>query len=521
MCPNIRLTSFVGISPAIGKAEFRSARRRTQVEIPDIEVFTTEILPLLDGNRDKHEVAAAVKGYSRGSIMQLLGRLEQLGFLESVPRVDGTTYPGGQVSAQESLRLLLLGCLDKSLGIISYLAIEPPDDSRLNATWTTTAILNPSKFADWSTSRKSGFGAGFTLIEAMAKAAAEAMELYAASCYSTTDLLYSSRTDLGKDGLDPRELCLYQAEQYQQPLFPYARFHTRKPIHWTRGRWVDNKKPVWLPALLTYFGGNLSTSERFSQITTNGLATGMSVEDAALHALYELIERDAFMITWLCQLPGKRLILDESLNDAARGVIQKLEQQGLEIRCYLLRAVLDIPVVLCLSLGDGKNWPGATVGLGAHENPALAATKSILEQALMGPALRRELLTKRRRIPKRTNQVNSALDHALYYLPKSRARAFDFLDSGENSKVCLADLEIPRTTSLITFVKRLKRVGVRVAVKDLTPVELAQANSIRVVRALATKLQPIHFGFDRTRLASPRLRRRLKSGLNPHPHPLA
>jgi ribosomal protein S12 methylthiotransferase accessory factor len=520
LCPNIRLASFVGISPTIGKTEFRSPRHRSQIEIPDIEVFATEILPLLDGTQDKHEVAAAVKGYSPGSIKQLLGHLEQLGFLESVPRAAGTTYPSEQISSQESLRQLLVGCLDKRLGIISYLAIDPPDHSKLNVTWTTTAILNPSKFADRSTSRTSGFGAGFTLIEAMAKAAAEAMELYAASCYSTTDLLYSSRTDLGKDCLDPRELCLYQSKQYQQPLFPYPRFNTRKPIHWTRGQWIDNRKAVWLPALLTYFGVNLSSDEHFAQVTTSGLATGMNIEDAALRGLYELIERDAFMTTWLGRLPAKRLVIDELLDEVARTVIRKLDNSGLQVRCYLLKALLDIPVVLCVGAGDGKNWPGATVGLGAHQNPIVAVRKAILEEALMAPAMRRELLTRRRRIPKRANQVNNALDHALYYLPKSRARAFDFLDSGNISRVSLSDLEIPRIMSLITFVKRLKRVGVRVAIKDLTP-ELAQANSIRVVRALATKLQPIHFGFDRTRLASPRLRRCIKNGLNPDPHPLA
>ena len=517
----IRLSSLVNIVPTIGGVQLRSDLRTVQIDTPDVEVLTTEILPLLDGTRDKHEVAAAVRGYSRSSILQLLDRLEQYGLFEIAPGDVCTTIDTEERLTTQKIRQLLPSWVDRRAGIIKYLTSDPPDPLNLKLTWTSAAILNPSKFAVDSKSKTTGFSAGFTAVEAMTKAAAEAMELYAAGHYSQSDLLNSSLTDLGEDFLDPRQLCLYQRQQYQQLNFPYARFTPRRPIYWTRGKWLDTGKPAWLPALLTYFGGSLPAEEQYSQVTTSGLATGFAVEDASLRAIWELVERDAFMCTWLCQLPARRLVLDSALEDGTLGIIREFEMHGMEVRLYLLNAGINIPVVLCVVLGDGKNWPGATIGLGAHDSPAVAARKAILEQALMGPALRREMLAGKRRIPRRPQDIRTPLDHSLYYLPKRRARAFDFLESRESHRVSLSELENKDVTSLNACVKRLKAAGVRVAIKDLTPADLSGEVPFCVVRALATLLQPIHFGFDLVRLRSPRLKRMMKSGLNPHPHPLA
>jgi ribosomal protein S12 methylthiotransferase accessory factor len=489
-----------------------------QIDTPDVEVLTTDILPLLDGTRDKQQVAAAVRGYSRRGILKLLDCLERYGLLEIdvCPTIDSEDR-----RALQKFRQLLASWVDRRAGIIKYLTSDPPDPSKLNVAWTSAAILNPSKFAADSRSKTTGFGAGLTAIEAMTKAAAEAMELYAASHYSQSDLFNSSLPDLGEDFLDPRQLCLYQRKQYQQLNFPFVRFTPRRPIYWTRGKWLDTGKSVWLPALLTYFGGNFPTEEQFSQVTTSGLATGITVEDASRRAIWELVERDAFMITWLCRLPARRLVLDSALEDGALGIIREFEMRGMEVRLYLLNAGINIPVMLCVVLGDGKNWPGATIGLGAHDSPVTATRKAILEQALMGPALRREMLAGKRRIPRRPQDIGTPLDHALYYIPRKRARAFDFLESRESPPVSLSDLEKKDTTSLNACVKRLKAAGVRVAIKDLTPTDLSSESSFCVVRALATTLQPIHFGFDLVRLGSPRLKRMMKTGINPNPHPLA
>ena len=426
------------------------------------------------------------------------------------------------VQEPNELRDLLAGWVDERTGIIRYLTSEAPDALKLKLAWTSVAIMSSStEPTDGGSHKNTGFGAGLSATEAMVSAAAEAIELYAASRHSQSDLFHSSLNDLTEDFLDPRQLCLYDHAQYNKRGFPYARFGPDIPIAWTQGKWLDTGALVWLPALPTYFGIDVPPEEDFCQVTTSGLAAGTSVEDASLRAVFELVERDAFMITWLCQLPARRLVPDAILEDGIRGIIREFEARGMEVRLYVLNVGIPIPTVLCLVLGDGKNWPGATVALGAHASPRVATRRAVLEQGLVGPSIRREMFGGKRTIPKRPKAVSGPMDHAMYYVPKERASAFDFLECGHNALLPLAELEEPKTISLRNCIALLRKAGLRVAIKDLTPPDVVSASPFRVVRALGTLMQPIHFGFDRARLANPRLKAMTKNPLNSNPHPLA
>jgi ribosomal protein S12 methylthiotransferase accessory factor len=83
---------------------------------------------------------------------------------------------------------------------------------------------------------------------------------------------------------------------------------------------------------------------------------------------------------------------------------------------------------------------------------------------------------------------------------------------------------------LISCVKKLRGAGRRVAYVDLTTPDVAPLG-FRVVRAIATGLQPIHFGYKQERLGGRRLyevpqalgyasETRTASDLNRCPHPL-
>jgi ribosomal protein S12 methylthiotransferase accessory factor len=58
---------------------------------------------------------------------------------------------------------------------------------------------------------------------------------------------------------------------------------------WVRGEDLVNGEPVYVPASAVYFFRTPS----LHLTSTNGLASGNHPAEASLHALYELIERDA------------------------------------------------------------------------------------------------------------------------------------------------------------------------------------------------------------------------------------
>jgi ribosomal protein S12 methylthiotransferase accessory factor len=427
------------------------------------------------------------------------------------------------LSDATELRSMLAGWLDPRTGIINQLLVPTPDATEPELPVTSSAILASYTEGTYVPSeRKVGSGKGLTPVEAMIGAVGEAIERYSASRYRKADLQRAALDDLAEDRLDPRQMCLYEDAQYDQPNFPFARFDPGRPIEWIKGRWLGTGGAVWLPALLTYFDFHASPDERFCQVTSNGLAAGAGLEDATLRAVLELVERDAFMITWLAQRPAHRLILDDTLEPGVREVVRQLQDRGVEVELFLLDVGLSIPTVMCLGIGDGKRWPGVTVALGAHLSPHTASRRAILEQGHVGPYISGLMRNGEHALPADPKDVRTLIDHALYYAPAHREHEFRFLRKGSGNAIPLWDLKTSGETSLAACVRQLQAAGIRVAVADVTSPDIARS-AWRVVRALGVDMQPIDFGVGLQRQASPRLLTMLAKGqdLNRHPHPFA
>ncbi len=442
----------------------------------------------------------------------------------------GQPGPSGSLARVQSvaeLQALLAGWVDPRTGVLRALACgqaHPADPSLPELPRTATAIL--AAYTEGGRVRgipdpPVGSGKGLTEVEAMLSAAGEAIERYSASRYRKQDLKVASFNELGDLALDPRRLCLYEESRYEEPDFPFARFDPDRPQHWVRGFWIDNREAVWLPALTAYFNFAVPREELFCQVSSNGLAAGGDLEDAAVRALFELVERDAFMLSWLCQLPGRALRFDDGgFEGAAAEVVRLLGERGVAVELYLLDVGLGIPTVASLGLGDGERWPAAAVALATHVDPQVAARKALLELAHVGPYIA-GLMRSGQRAPASPDQVQSLDDHALYYAPVERLPLLDTLRVGGGEPLRLADLPVAAAPTLAGCAERLAAAGVRVAIVDVTSPDVA-LSPFRVARALGTDVQPIHFGERLRRLANPRLAALLgPRGVNPQPHPLA
>jgi ribosomal protein S12 methylthiotransferase accessory factor len=425
------------------------------------------------------------------------------------------------LSNYKELCVELEGWVDDRTGIINYVTLNVPDDDEIDLPVTSTSrlsIYTEGKYQK-ATEPFLSSGKGLTPIEAMIGAVGEALERYSAARYREDMLVRAALNDLQGDCLDPRKLGLYTEEQYELPEFPFARFEPDQPIHWKQGHWLDTGDPVWLPALLTFFNFHPPPSELFSQVSSNGLAAGEHIVDAALRATLELVERDALMITWHCRLASTRVIPDDSLDPGSLEVLRQIGRHGTQVELYLLNVGIAIPVVACLAMGDGKHWPGVTVALGAHPSIRTAMRKAILEQGAVGPYIRRMMLSDEP-IPQTPDEVRSLNDHALYYVPVERRSIFNFLRSDTVLPIKLSDTEESGEVSMSWVTRRLTDAGVRVAIADVTSPDL-EGSGFRVARALGVDVQPIDFGFSLRRLTNLRLKKLLVGEPNPYPHPLA
>ncbi|HEX3915212.1 MAG TPA: TOMM precursor leader peptide-binding protein [Steroidobacteraceae bacterium] len=418
----------------------------------------------------------------------------------------------------EQLLSSLAPLVDVETGVVRGIILR--DRSNAEPAVPFIAVALTAEYAEpgerWPSEPASG--KGMTPVEATIGALGEAVERYAASRYAPDALTAKRIDDLDGDVIDPRDLCLYGRTQYEASDFPFRPFDPAGVHHWVRGRWLDTGAAVWIAAAQVFYRFRDDFDDFFCQVTTNGLAAGTCVASATERAVLELIERDAVMLTWYCREQGLRLLPDDTDDDLAR-LIAELTRCGAEVELYLLDGAGGIPVVLCLALGDGDEWPGVTATSAAAYDARSAVRKALLEQGMTGAGLRRMLRDGSGPRPRRPEEVRSGsfLDHAAYYLPH-RPGAGDFLRTPLSDGVPLSSLDSRYRLPAAELPDRLREAGIRVAAIDLTPPDLA-LGPFRVVRAAAPGLQALHCGFGMERLASPRLQQRLRGPINREPHP--
>jgi ribosomal protein S12 methylthiotransferase accessory factor len=435
---------------------------------------------------------------------------------DSGVRLDAARNPA-------ELRRMLAGLVDARTGIVKSLDLDLLEiamypEAPLTATATLSAYAESHCHLHHCGEPQRGSGKGLTAVDALIRAVGEAVERYSAGRFDRGAQLRASVAEMNVNHLAPEQLCLYDESQYARPDFPFARLDRGTPIDWVLGSWIDTGAPVYVPALPTFYNYPVRQEEAFCQVTSNGLAAGATRVDASMRAAVELIERDAFMISWLARLPGRRILLDDSVDAGTREVVRQLAEHGARTELYLVDVGLGVPTIVSVGFGDGRRWPGATVAMAAHLSPHTAIRKAILEQGHVGPYLRRLMVEGERTIPDRPEDVRTLDDHAFYYFPPSRAGAFGFLGAGETTFA--AHLEEPEDLSLGALVSRLRAAGRRIAVVDVTSPDLA-ASPFRIARALGPDFQQIHFGHVLGRLGNPRLLAMAPHGINPDPHPMA
>lgn len=118
--------------------------------------------------------------------------------------------------------------------------------------------------------------------------------------------------------------------------------------------------------------------------TTNGLASGNTREEAVLHALMEVIERDAVTLWKLG--PGawgdaSAIRLETVRDPACRAVLAQFEAAGIAVAAWDMESDTGVPCMLCLIAEPGGETGTAEFGAGAHPAPEVALMRAMTEAA--------------------------------------------------------------------------------------------------------------------------------------------
>src|SRR5579859_3026077 len=378
-------------------------------------------------------------------------------------------------------------------------------------------------------------GKGLTLPAARASALGEAVERYSSDWLDPAEIVYARRGDLAGPSLDPRDLVLYAPEQYAQ--LPYAPYDDATPLGWAQGRSLVTGAAIFIPALAIFMGYQARTpAEYLFPATSNGLAAGATLAGAILAATYEVLERDAFMITWFNQLPALRIDPATHPDAAIRDFCAAYARRHVDLLLY--RLPVDHPCTVFLALASqqpGNTGPAVIAGLGASLDPAVAARKALLEVGQIRPSYRQSLRRPDTRarmadLVADPGRVNDMHDHGLLYSSPALRPALAFL---LDRPLSASDWTSQETGSVTGDLQRLvadcQATGRDLLYYNLTPPDMAGLG-LHTARAILPGCQPIAFGAQEPRLGGSRLydlplrlgfrtARPTLADLNPYPHP--
>jgi ribosomal protein S12 methylthiotransferase accessory factor len=423
----------------------------------------------------------------------------------------------------------LLDVVSPLTGIIKTLNLRVKSADQPTPPYIYETSLSHFNFRKAEASERAACGKGETEETAMLGAIGEALERYcAAHPPSENEARRAAFHALTEEAIPPGEFVLYSDRQYARKNMPVWVWKPEDELLWSSTVEMETGRQVLAPAGLVYMTQvSDHPQDALVALTSSGFAAGPDLNTAVRSAILELIERDAFVITWLGRLPAPEIDL-ERIGGIAGEIYGTYKRWGTEIRAFALQTDMPAMVVMAVAMDQTGEGPAVFIGLGCELRPKEALRKALFEICQMHE-------TARRRYESGTaNGLNSYTDvgnleqHAAYFFRRDHLHEFDFLlaRAGNGRQPIENFPEHSHETvekDLRALSAGITAAGYRAFYRDMTTSDL-EAYPVKVVRALVTQLQPIAFGHGYERLGGRRLYERggiTEDSINPCPHPLA
>jgi ribosomal protein S12 methylthiotransferase accessory factor len=230
-------------------------------------------------------------------------------------------------------------------------------------------------------------GKGATKREAEIGCIAESVERYSAT-HRGTEPYVRMRLD-ARTAISPERILLFSERQCrhrgqwnkvwgEEQWIPEA-WSPEMPILWTPARSLADGRAYLVPAGCTYLWYPFTGEPHYAMPDSNGCASGKDLEEAALHGLLELIERDSVAIWWYNRLHRPGVDLESFGHPVLTGARGAFAALGRDLYLLDLTSDLGIPVYAALAPKRDRSEP--FFGCAAHVSPAIAASKAIAELA--------------------------------------------------------------------------------------------------------------------------------------------
>jgi thioglycine synthase len=239
---------------------------------------------------------------------------------------------------------------------------------------------------------------------------------------------------------------------------------------------------------------------------TNGLASGNVLEEAILHGMLEVIERDAISTAQFTRDLGKEIVLTEE-DGYLYGLTRKFKDAGIDLKVWLVPTDTGMPTVIAATDDVKLKDPALLVmGAGSHLKPEIAVARAITEAA-----------------QSRVVQIQGAREDTdregfIRSVGHDRMKRLNWFWFEEGEKISLSEVhDLSRKSpaeNIDVILEKLKGLAERVLVVDLSREEIA----VPVVRVIIPGFEL--FTIDRDRKGeriNSRKKRELSRDINDKP----
>lgn len=235
---------------------------------------------------------------------------------------------------------------------------------------------------------KSG-GKGKTDLHARASGLCEALERYSGLFHGDEPRRSATWAQLGESAIHPNAVMNFSQSQYEQrdqcnrgaPHFHVVPqpFDPGCEIDWSPVWSLTRQTHRYLPTQLLYYGYPSQPGRNFCRADSNGNAAGNTLEEAVLHGLMELVERDSVALWWYNRARRPAVDLASLKDPYVDQLRDRYRAMGRELWVLDLTVDLGIPAFAAISRCPAGPAEAIMMGFGADLNPAEGVVRALTE----------------------------------------------------------------------------------------------------------------------------------------------
>jgi ribosomal protein S12 methylthiotransferase accessory factor len=416
--------------------------------------------------------------------------------IRSLRKLGPHTYRVRSLTAEK--RRLLELYADPETGMVAQILKDP-----------NNLFANVSARIGLAERLETGYGRGLDFETSQVAAIAEALERFGGvRPGAKRTVVRGSFSQLSDKALDPTTLGLPSEEQYAHPRSPYVRYSPDLVLNWVWAYSFALQEPILVPELHAYYRlSRRGPDPPYAYEISNGCAIGTCLEEAILHGLLEVAERDAFLMTWYARLPAPRIEYG-SAHDSSLGLMaERLERMtGYRVRAFNTTLEQGVPSfwVMAVDEQERKDTARFLCAAGSGLDPEKALANAIQELGPMVQVLPTRYLQERERALRMLEDDDLVVqmeDHSLLYcLPEAWPRLSFLYDSDRSQTFEEAFPDFYAQPGTMDLAEDLNRVVGRYLESDLDVIVVDQttqeheAGGLRCVKVLVPGTQTMTFG---------------------------